>query len=85
MTVVLVGVGLIVGFLLGAPLGFFGYHFCRIGVNRFPAYKAVDHEKQNNQAAKQVATLKQEIANLQTAYLGGIQLTRDSYLAGEKK
>ena len=86
MTVVLVGVALIVGFMLGAPIGFFSYHFGRMGVNKYlPIYQAKDHEKKRMAGLAQAKKLEEEMAAMQTAYLGGIQLDRESYLAGAKK
>lgn len=85
MTVVLVGVALIVGFALGAILGFGSYHLGRMTNKYLPVYKAQDNEKKHNAALALAAKQAQEVAALQTAYLGGLQLDRDSYLAGAKK
>ncbi len=86
MTVVLVGVALIVGFVLGAPIGFFAYHFGRMGVNRYlPIYKANDNDKKRSAALAQAAKMQAEVAAMQTEYLSGLQLDRESYLAGVKK
>jgi len=86
VTLILVGVALIVGFILGAPLGFFAYHFGRIGVNRWlPVYQAKDNEKKRNAAISAAAKLAEEEKALAAAYLGGLSLTRDQYLAAEGK
>lgn len=86
MTVVLVGVALIVGFVLGAPIGFFAYHFGRMGVNKYlPIYQAKDNEKKRNQAMAMANKLAEEERAIQQAYFGGLQLDRESYLAGQKK
>jgi hypothetical protein len=86
VTVVLVGVALIVGFTLGAPIGFFAYHFGRLGVNKYlPIHQAKDHEKKRNAAVMAAAQLAEEERAIKQAYFGGLQLDRDSYIAGEKK
>jgi hypothetical protein len=86
VTVILVAVALIVGFILGAPIGFFSYHFGRMGVNKWlPVYQAKDHEKKRLAEVSALKKADDEIRQIQAAYFGGIQLTRDEYLAGGKK
>ena len=84
MTVILVGVGLIVGFALGAVLGFGSYHLGRMTNKYLPIYKANDNEKGKLKALSEAKRLNAEVEALRTAYMGGVQLDRDSYLAGEK-
>lgn len=85
MTIILVGVALIVGFALGAVLGFGAYHLGRQTNKYLPVYKVNDNERQRTKALAEARKIEAEVAAMQTAYLGGVQLDRESYLAGSKK
>lgn len=85
MTIVLVTSALLVGFALGAFCGFGAYHLGRMTNKYLPVYKGIDHEKTRNQALQAALKAQQEVADMQRAYLSGIKLDKEGYLAGEKR
>lgn len=73
-------------FAVGASCGVAAYHLSRqVVVSYQPTRKAFDAGKEKSAAVAQMRQLAQETAELQKSYLGGLQLTREQYLAAEGK
>lgn len=81
LTVPLLAFALI--FATGAVCGVAAYHLSRTVVVQYqPMRKAFDPEKDKLKVAAVARQMAQDTADLQKSYLSGIQLDRESYLAG---
>lgn len=71
-------------FAAGALGGIAAYHMARVTVVQYqPMRKAFDPTKEKTQAVAVARKLAQESADIAKGYLGGIQMTREQFLAGE--
>lgn len=71
-------------FAVGCVCGVAAYHLSRQVVVAYqPMRKAFDPEKEKLKEKIIAAKASAEIAAIQTSYLGGLQLTRDQYVAAE--
>ena len=71
-------------FAVGAACGLAAYHLSRqVVVSYQPMRKAFDPNREKAAAVAKAQKLAQEATELQNSYIGGIQLTREQYLAGE--
>lgn len=71
---------------VGFTLGLIAYHQVRLGVTRWmPVYKAHDQSKDRTKQVALAQKLQQEAADLQTAYLSGLKMDQDNYIAGVRK
>lgn len=70
-------------FAVGAACGVAAYHWSRQAVVSYqPMRKAFDPIREKTAAAAKAAKQAQEAMELEKAYLGGLQLTREQYLGG---
>lgn len=71
-------------FAVGCACGVAAYHLSRQVVVAYqPMRKAFDPNKEKSRALAAAQKLAQEAAEIQRSYIGGVQLTRDQYVAGE--
>ena len=93
MTAVAIGLALLLAvpilafamlFAVGCVCGIAAYHLSRqVVVSYQPMRKAFDPAKEKTKELAVARKLAQEIADLQTGHLAGLQLTRDQYVAAE--
>lgn len=71
-------------FAVGTVCGVAAYHLSRTVVVQYqPMRKAFDPTKEKSATVAVARKLAQEAADIQKSYIGGLQMTREQYLAGE--
>jgi flagellar biosynthesis component FlhA len=71
-------------FAVGCACGVAAYHLSRqVVVSYQPMRKAFDPNKEKSRAIAAAQKMAQEAADIQREYIGGLQLTRESFVAGE--
>lgn len=71
-------------FAVGTACGVAAYHLSRTVVVHYqPMRKAFDPTKERTATVAAVRQLAQEASAMQKEYIGGLQMTREQYLAGE--
>lgn len=73
-------------FAVGCACGVASYHLSRQVVVAYqPMRKAFDPHKEKSVAIAKAQKMAQEAAEIQNEYIGGLQLTREQYVAGGGK